>query len=228
MRMLILALYPEGSTDARFLPPIIQRTAERIIAQYGQDVVDVSELVIVPKQQHQRREACILSAARHVCHCHALIVHSDADERTPDRALSERIQPGFDLVSRSNEEVCKHLIPVIPVQMIEAWMLADQSALCQVIGTDLSPQNLGLPSRPTEVERDANPKRTLNAVIQRAISARPHRRRQLDFSTRQESLARTVNLDTLYSVPSYREFILNFKKTLAELKFISWNYLEER
>jgi len=73
MKMLILALYPEGSTDARFLPPIIQRTAERIIAQHGQDVVDVSELVIVPKQQHQRREACILSAARHICHCHALI-----------------------------------------------------------------------------------------------------------------------------------------------------------
>jgi hypothetical protein len=111
--------------------------------------------------------------------------------------------------------------------MIEAWMLADQSALRQVIGTDLSPQTLGLSSRPAEVERDANPKRTLNEVIQRAIATRPHRRRQLDFSTRQESLARTINLDTLHAVPSYREFIMNFKKTLARLNFISWNSLEE-
>ena len=138
MKMLILALYPEGSTDARFLPPIIQRTAERIITQYGHNDVDVSKLVIVPRQHDQRREECILSAVRHACRsCHALIVHADADNRTPDRALSERIQPGFDLVSCSNEDVCKHLIPVIPVRMIEAWMLADHNALRAVIETDL-------------------------------------------------------------------------------------------
>jgi hypothetical protein len=227
MNVLVLVLYAEGSTDNHFLPPIIQRTAERIIAKYGQDLVDVSELVIVPRQQNQRREECILSAARHVCHCHALIVHSDADGRTPERALSERIQPGFDLISHSNEEVCKHLIPVIPVQMIEAWMLADHNALCEVIGTNLSPQILGLLSRSAEVERDANPKQTLKQVIQKAISHRPRRRRQLDFSIHEEFLANMINLDTLYLVPSYKAFFLNLKKTLAELKFIPWNHSED-
>jgi hypothetical protein len=176
MKMLLLALYAEGSTDARFLPPIIRRTAEKIIAQHGQGFADVSEPMIVPKQQDRRREDGILSAAYHVYGYHVLIVHSDADDRTPDRALSERIQPGFKLVSRTNGEVCKHLIPVIPVQMIEAWMLADHNALRTIIETDMSPKNLGLPSKPAEVERDANPKRTLNEVIQRAISDRPHRR----------------------------------------------------
>ena len=227
MNVLVLALYAEGSTDNRFLPPIIQRTAERIITEYGQDLVDVSELVIVPKQQCQHREECILNAARHVHHCHALIVHSDADGRTLDRALSERIQPGFDLVYRTDKAACKHLVPVIPVQMIEAWMLADHGALCAVIGTDLSPQKLGLPNRPTEVERDANPKQTLREVIQKAVSHRPRRRRQFDFSNHQEYLAHMINLDTLNSVPSYREFVVNFKKTLAELKFISWNHSQE-
>jgi len=109
--MLVLALYPEGSTDARFLPPIIRRTAERIITQHGQDIVDVSEPMIVPRQQDQRREH--------------------------------------------------------------------------------------------------------------------YRRRHLDFSTRQEPLARKIDLDTLYFVPSYREFFINFKRTLAELNFISCNYSEE-
>jgi hypothetical protein len=52
-------------------------------------------------------------------------------------------------------------------------------------------------------------------------------RRQLDFSARQESLARKINLDILYLVPSYREFFLNFKRTLAELNFISWNSSQE-
>src|SRR6266581_1532146 len=86
MKMLLLALYAEDSTDARFLPPIIRRTAERIITQHGQDLVDVSESMIVPKQQDRRREDAILSVAYHVYGYHALIVHSDADDRTPDRA----------------------------------------------------------------------------------------------------------------------------------------------
>ena len=47
MSVLVVALYAEGSTDDRFLPPIIQRTAERIIAQYGQNIV-VPPLITKP------------------------------------------------------------------------------------------------------------------------------------------------------------------------------------
>jgi hypothetical protein len=64
-------------------------------------------------------------------------------------------------------------------------------------------------------------------VIQRAISHRPHRRRQLDFTTRQETLARKINLNTLYNITSYKEFFMNFKKTLAQLNFITWDNSEE-
>jgi hypothetical protein len=220
MKALVLALYAEGPTDTRFLPPIIQRTAERIIAQYGQDIIDVLEPVIVAKQQAKRREECILGAAREACGYHALIVHSDADHRLPDLARSQRIQPGFDRVSQSNEKICKHLIPIIPVQMIEAWMLADHTALRETIGTDISPEKLGLPSRPALVELDANPKQTLKDVIQRSLSGCPNRRRRIDFNTRQETLGRRINLDTLNAVPSYRDFVLDLKKTLAEINFI--------
>lgn len=123
---LLLALYAEGPSDNRFLPPIIQGTAQDITAQHGP--IDVLDLTIISKKQGTREE-CILRAAREACGCHALIVHSDADDGTPDRAYEERILPGFNLVSQSIEKVCKDLIPIIPVQMIEAWMLADHNAL---------------------------------------------------------------------------------------------------
>jgi len=221
MKVLVLALYAEGPSDARFLPPIIQRTAESIIAQYGQDTVDVLEPIIIPNQQNRRREDCILGAAHEARGYHALIVHSDADSENTNLARSQRIQPGFDLVSHSNEKVCKHLIPLIPVHMIEAWMLADHIALRATIGTDISPENLGLPSRPALVELDANPKHTLNEVIRKAISHRSRRHRQIDFNARQETLARTIDLSVLGSVPSYKEFVINFKQTLLEINFIS-------
>jgi Domain of unknown function (DUF4276) len=180
-KSLVLALFAEGASDNRFLPPIILRTAEELIAKYGQDTVDVLEPVIVPKPRDEHRHDCILAAARYACGYHALVVHSDADDRTSERAKAQRIQPGFDLVSSTEEMVCKHLIPIIPVQMVEAWMLADDIALREIIGTEMSPQNLGLPSRPALVEIDANPKETLNGVIRRATSNYPARRRQLDF-----------------------------------------------
>ncbi len=36
MSMLVLGLYAEGSTDHDFLPPVIQKTAERILAEHDQ------------------------------------------------------------------------------------------------------------------------------------------------------------------------------------------------
>ncbi|HZO71055.1 MAG TPA: DUF4276 family protein [Ktedonobacteraceae bacterium] len=220
MATLVLALYAEGPSDNRFLPPIIQRTAERLIVLYGQRTVDVLEPVIVPRQKGLSCDTGILNAARHACGYHALIVHADADDETSYSAKTHRIRPGFKLVLDSNEQVCKDLVPIIPVQTIEAWMLADYKALQETIGTDMSPQNLGLPARPALVEADANPKRTLQEVINRAIAARSQRRRRFDFNTRQEALARRINLDTLALVPSYKEFVDEFKRILTILNFI--------
>lgn len=221
MTVLVLALYAEGPSDTRFLPPIIYRTSESIINQVGQRVVDISEPIIVPKKQGSREE-CIFEASRYASGCHALVVHSDADHRTPDRALRERIQPGFNRVHSSSENVCKNLIPVIPVQMIEAWMLADPETLREVIGTDISTQNLGLPNKAAQVEFDSDPKRTLREVVQKANVARS-RRRQIDLSTRYERLARQISLERLSNVPSYKQFVHDLAKTLAELQFIPLN-----
>lgn len=220
MTTLVLAFYGEGSSDNRFLPPIIQRTAERLIARHGQRTIDVLEPVIVPKQQESAHATCILKAANYAHGYHALIVHADADGRTSEVARTQRIQPGFDLVSRNNGQVCKHLVPIIPVQMIEAWMLADYRALQETIGTDMSPQDLGLPPKAALVEADANPKRTLQEVISRAIANRTQRRRRFEFGTRQEALARRIDLDTLALVPSYREFVNELRSILTILNFI--------
>jgi hypothetical protein len=65
MSVLVVALYAEGSTDNRFLPPIIQRTAERIIAQDGQGLVDVSEPMIMPKDPSGNKLTRTLPSCQH-------------------------------------------------------------------------------------------------------------------------------------------------------------------
>lgn len=47
MTTLVLALYAEGRTDERFLPIVIQRTAEEILAQRGRTTVYVLEPIVL-------------------------------------------------------------------------------------------------------------------------------------------------------------------------------------
>ena len=219
MTVLVLGLYAEGSTDTRFLSPLIQRTAEKILGQYGLKVVDVADPIIIPKKRG-RQEENILQAALDAYGFHALLVHADADYGTRERALQERIQPGFNLVSRSIQEVCKDLIPIIPVRMTEAWMIADVTTLCEIIGTDIRPENSGLPNRSSLVEQDANPKDTLNQFVRRVNSTRPRSRRQIDITTRYDPLARQINLDKLLYVPSFKQFANDLMLMLARLHFV--------
>ena len=131
MRVLVLGFYAEGSTDYDFLPPIILRTAEKILAQYERSVMDeavVSPIRLAADQKKDRAES-ILLATQEACGYHALIVHSDADDPEPDKARVERIEPGFERVRQTDENVCRGLVPIIPVQAIEAWMLADYELL---------------------------------------------------------------------------------------------------
>jgi hypothetical protein len=218
MQTLVLALYAEGSTDERFLPPVIQRTVQHIVAERGRAVVDVLEPLLVPKNPDISGQAeHILDAARQTTGYHALIIHADADHPTAERALTERFQPGLLLVEQAG--IDHHLIPLIPVQMIEAWLLADPEALRQVIGTDMSTRDLHLPVQAHQVESDPDPKQTLKDVVQRATAQR-RRRRAIRVSDMFAPLARTISLERLRSVPAYQQFVTDMSAALSELQII--------
>ncbi len=225
MNQLVLALYVEGPSDKRFLPIIIQRTCEEILAQRGRASVEVLEPLVLNQNKYRQfstREECIVQAARDAAGCHALIVHADADDSTTERALTERFQPGYDLVQRlktqSNEQMCEHLLAIIPVRMIEAWLLADAQALSQVIGTKLDAVSLGLPTKAKSVESDPNPKQTLKQAAQKAIANRT-RGRQINIGTIFEPMARQISLERLKEVSSYQRFVEDLTQTLIALNF---------
>jgi len=143
-----------------------------------------------------------------------VVVFIDKQRRREDCILSEA------------KYACKELIPIIPVQMVEAWMLADHDALRSSIGTKMSPEDLGLPARPALVERDANPKHTLNEVVRKADASHSRRHQKMNINRRYELLAQNVDLNVLDLVPSYKEFKRNLTKTLANLHFLPFNLSE--
>ncbi len=219
MNTLVLAVYAEGRIDERFLPIIIQRTAEQILIERGQSVVDVLDPIVLDfkGRTSSSRADRILGAARQAAGYHALVVHADADYPTPDRAMRERIQPGFDLAREAGDEVCEQLVGIVPVRMTEAWMLADLEALQSVIGTNLDAGALGIPQRPKQVEADSDPKQTLRSAIQNALIHRRRRSRRINLDKFYEPLARHVSLKRLQAVPAYRRFVHDLTETLIAL-----------
>lgn len=221
MASLVMALYAEGRTDQRFLSIIIQRTAENILAQWGRTTVDVLEPISLNRdidRRLQRRVDRIVEAARRAAGYHILFIHADADHPTAERALEERIRPGIE-AARSREDTCQELIPLVPVQMTEAWMLADPEALRQVIGTSVSASALELPVRPRHVELESNPKQKLQRAIDIALASRA-RRRRLRIGELYEPLAYQISLDRLQRVPSYQRFVGDFTDALTRLGLV--------
>ncbi len=224
MTSLVLALYVEGRTDERFLPIVVQRTAERILLQRGRGMLDVLPPFVLVKSidlEFSRYAERVLAAARQTVHYDALIIHADADHPTREPALQQRIQPGLDLVEqarRAGDPVCDQLLPIIPIRMTEAWMLADTAALRTVIGTTLSAHELGLPGHAHEVEAVLDPKHTLNQAMQAATSRR--RRRRLSVGAIYEPLARQLDLDHLSRVPAYQQFVQDLILALTALQLV--------
>lgn len=224
MTTLVLALLAEGNTDRRFLPILIQRTAAGILADRGRTVVDVLDPVVVEPEIRSAGQANRMrSVAGQVAGYHALMIHIDADDATPHRALDERFRPGADLIHQahlSGEFVCNLLIPIVPVHMVEAWMLADTETLRIVIGTTASAEDLGVTSHAHEVEANADPKHMLREVVRRAYINRSRRRRGVSISDLYEPLARQISLNRLRLLPSYQRFQQDLTDALIRLNMI--------
>lgn len=223
MKQLVLALYAEGTTDQLFLPSIIQRTTIQVLRQYEHQQINV----LTPRAVHLEkapatRDECILQAAREASDSNILIVHADADHPTRDRAYDERFLPGQRLVQRTSTGVCSNLVPLIPIRMTEAWMLAaEHEVLKIVLKTRLSAQELGLVHRVRQVEHIANPKQTLKQLAQRATAERSGRHRNVDIHPIYVALGQQISLERLNNVPSYQEFVKDLKDALKTLNLIS-------
>jgi Domain of unknown function (DUF4276) len=123
------------------------------------------------------------------------------------------------IASSRPEEVCVDLIPIIPVRMIEAWMLADPAALCTVLNSRTAPSRLGVPTKAKLVENESDPKTKLDHVIQIAY---PHQSKDWKrFKAKlYKELGSQISLERLNEVPSYQFFVRDMTDTLRKLNFI--------
>ena len=207
MKQLFIGLIAEGTTDIRFLKSVIEKSIQELSWQCDNqvEIFPVREIVAEGDGFVEKMLAAS-KCARQNYGISALCIHADSDARTIDSVILNKFDPFISaLTSMPEEEYCKHIIPTIPIQMIESWMLADKELLKRLINAkDMSDADLGLDRAP---ESYADPKSAIENAIRRAMSEQPKKKRnQIGIADLYEILGNRLSLERLRTIPSFAKF----------------------
>lgn len=209
----------EGTTDIRFLSGVIRRTFEAIAVECTTDIdVFAVEPIEVDKTNisddvHKATRKAFKDGVLVVC------VHTDADNNTDANAFTHRINPAFERVRTDTApDLCRTLVPIVPVHMTEAWMLADKPTLKYEMDTTLSDGDLCI-NRPPE--RIVDPKECIKEAIRLSLANRAKRHRHsLTISDLYEPLGAKTGLAHLEALPSYQKFQEAVREAFRQLNYL--------
>lgn len=183
-----------------------------------QQQVDVLEPIALPREKGSSQTK-ILALGKQAYGFHCFIVHADADSGSPVGALAERYLPGQQLLEAEANPACPVVLPLIPVHMTEAWMLADPEALLMTLNTPYTASQLQLPS-PAGAERKADPKAFLEETLRTAQSHLKRKNYRIELADLYALLADTISLERLSLLGSYRQFEKDLEKALRSLQLL--------
>lgn len=216
---IFVALTTEGTTDVRFLENIVQQAFEYVASECNRDIDIISYTLETTKVGKDSFADYVVAAAKEGLTAGAttIAVHSDSDRNTYDERKAYNFVPAKEAVcALSNDEACKLITPIIPVRMIEAWMLADKPLLKIEIGTTLSDHDLGIDGNP---EQMADPKERITVAIRTANDRAKHKCpvRNVDISDLYETLGQSLDPEKLMRLESYQRFLDEIRATYREI-----------
>jgi hypothetical protein len=208
----------EGNTDVRFLASIIQRTFEQIAFECEGEI-EVYEVTCLPTGKSGFAEEMLKVAKmafdRGIM---SLCIHTDADDDSDEQAFTSRIEPAFHAITTVEDaEICKNLVALVPVQMTEAWLIADTDLLREELGTTKSDQELGLNRSPETI---AKPKELIEEAIRIAFDALPRRRRRPSLKDLYLPLGQKINIEKLSQLYSFQKFQEGVREAYRKLNYL--------
>lgn len=218
MAQVFVGLFAEGKTDYRFLSGI----AEKALTAAAFECPGQIDLEILPIQSdkaglsfpQQVTEAARVGRDRFAIH--ALMVHTDADHTDARRTYEQKILPAEEALQKCEEEgICRILIPIVPVQAVEAWMLADLDLLRSEIGATLGNEKLGLHRLPESI---AQPKEVIKEALRIQHSTANRRRgKPLTVAELYLPLGQALEITKLERLPSFRDFQQKIRHAFREM-----------
>ncbi|MFK7796369.1 MAG: DUF4276 family protein [Aureispira sp.] len=187
-----IAYFGEGSTDQRFLFPIIQRTFQNLVVDAAFEI-RVSEPIYFGKSTKD-----IASQAESVEGFSVVCIHVDGDVNSYEEAYDYKYAPKAQQLDTNDTTI----IPVIPIRTIEAWMLVDEATLLKKLQTTKMPFPLK-----SDVEKIGRPKEDLNKIIRAVQRTMPKKRQKvINIENLYTPLGNELPLDKLQRLSSYQKF----------------------
>ncbi len=168
---------------------------------------DLRHLRNPPSELRRRIEASL-----ELYPCDLLFVHRDAENRPIDQRAAE-------IVSAA-EGLQFPIVRVIPVRMMEAWLLTDEGAIRSAAGNPNGTDPLNVPLT-QNLENLADPKETLHSLISEASGLSQRRRRRLNVRQALHRIAElTDDFTPLDYLPAFVTFSNELRQILIDNHFI--------
>ena len=155
-------LVAEGTTDAALLP--ILRWALRQDVRIREIDAQFASPFLLPRAREGL--SARIGRALELFPADLLFVHRDADREPPETRRTE-IQNAVRVISGD-----PIVVPVVPVRMMEAWLLIDEPAIRSAAGNPRGSMPLDLPKKLAAIERMPDPKASLHEALRIACGLR--------------------------------------------------------
>jgi hypothetical protein len=218
---ILAGLFTEGSTDVRFLSSVVERTLEDVAFDCTGDIETMVEVISFDKTGLSFNEQ-VLKASKVAFDKFKvlfLFVHTDSDSDSDKLIFQTKIIPAQKILSQQKEnEYCKDMIAIVPIQMTESWMIADKELLKGEIGINYTDAELGINSNP---ENLTNPKDIIEELIRLSKEdlTKRKRNRGLNISDLYQIIGQKIELTELEKLESYVKFKNTLIEKLKELNF---------
>ncbi len=170
MRELRYTLVSDGSSDRALLPILSWLLVEhRVLYPIQADWADLGRLPNPPRDLGSR-----IRLSLDLYPCDLLFVHRDAERQSYTQRKSEIINTLARINTSRNPAVC-----VVPVRMMEAWLLFNEVAIRKASGNPNGQTPLLLPEL-TRLEKLSDPKKVLHQLLKDASEHHGRRLRRFD------------------------------------------------
>jgi len=219
-KQLFIGLISEGTTDTRFLFSVVERTIDELILKFGGKVeINIEELKKDSGKKFVNQIVDANLAHQKENFINILLVHSDADYKDDSKVLNEKFIPLFENIKLNDELMCKEIVPVIPIYMIESWMLADIDLFLYEISTNKTKSELGLNGNP---ETFTNPKNKIKEALHIINQEKPKKRRKdLQINDLYQIIGQKIEIDKLINLNSFDKFYKQVSESLQKLNYIN-------
>ncbi len=206
MSELNYTLVSDGSSDKALLPILSWLLREyQVLCPIQAEWADLRRLPNPPKDLPSR-----IQKSLDLYPCNLLFVHRDAERQAYARRKAE-INRALDNIGLENPPaVC-----VVPVRMMEAWLLIDEAALRLAAGNPNGQSPLAVPIM-ANLEGIPNPKQMLFTLLKNASELSGRRLKKLDVKRNAGRVAEYINdFAQLRNLPAFRALAADIEEAVT-------------